>query len=815
MPRRRGRAKSVSNINFIFKRTLGHGLHTNIVYLRTHVSEYFYLLCYREIIINGKQKLDEEYMVPLVNEMKPFDTLYISLPPKSVGFWVITNTDVQACYFDEGSTEKNEHIFVANRVKRQVQGEDNHLVPSDKIISEIMPGVFVRDLPVITDQDEQIGTFPVDPLLKNPLSDVAFPSDHGDSEKINARLESMLTGTEETIAKHTSDLSKKDEFLESSIISKNMDFEPVNIVTENIDIDKHFVDVPAGMGLKDLEADEMQSSVSVRSNEVDNLEDLVTLISHLSSLMELQEEFLGVESEILQPLSSVSKVSDVIRQGVDTLTRIPRGHNGDKGVDGLIIFKHTELREKEELTSERIKDLFFGDGFNSNIVAKIVRDPKANLTMVSVDLNDSPLVGSDLPLQPAEITDVLETVTEAEVTNESTADPTVGDTPPENLPILPTFKLPKIPELDLSKITSNFPKISDIDISQSLPSLDDLVDRAKNLLKEVNPLNDDNSIQESRTAEEIIGTPLGILPQKNLQLSSNLAKTRVKMQEFRNKLQSRLAQIKAKTLINTDLQKHKLVKRSLIDEDIEIIREKKKKPNASTQKIRTMTNNKRKKFFGAMRKPTKKQCAEKTLSRSKETTVDLTKTGKDFTISNNRVKRFLATDDIDKNNISKELDEEDHYGYGIDAENEIRDDNFNGNNIKIQPANKSSSEKFTLISENFTTVVEASPENKNKPQVSQNEVDSPSFEFKVAKVAKLLENQIHKLISEEASKGNKCSDAKLKLRKVNGNREEKSPQPEERKVEENLLDSVIDRVSSVFEGIFARVKELYGKTGNR
>lgn len=51
----------------------------------------------RNIVVNGRAMFYEGDIKPVVKRVRPYKTLLINLPPKSFGFWVLANTNVEAC----------------------------------------------------------------------------------------------------------------------------------------------------------------------------------------------------------------------------------------------------------------------------------------------------------------------------------------------------------------------------------------------------------------------------------------------------------------------------------------------------------------------------------------------------------------------------------------------------------------------------------------------------------------------------------------------------------------------------------------------
>ncbi|RVE46002.1 hypothetical protein evm_009344 [Chilo suppressalis] len=59
-----------------------------------------------DIIVNGRAMSNEGDIRPVVKRVRPYKTLLIHLPPKSFGFWVLSNTNIEACQDYEDDDEK-------------------------------------------------------------------------------------------------------------------------------------------------------------------------------------------------------------------------------------------------------------------------------------------------------------------------------------------------------------------------------------------------------------------------------------------------------------------------------------------------------------------------------------------------------------------------------------------------------------------------------------------------------------------------------------------------------------------------------------
>ncbi|KAG6456802.1 hyaluronoglucuronidase [Manduca sexta] len=83
------------------------------------------------IVVNGRAMYYEGDIRPVVKRVRPYKTLLINLPPKSFGFWVLANTNIEACQdIDEETIDKDSFSHKTNktRVKRSyIEDEDNAL----------------------------------------------------------------------------------------------------------------------------------------------------------------------------------------------------------------------------------------------------------------------------------------------------------------------------------------------------------------------------------------------------------------------------------------------------------------------------------------------------------------------------------------------------------------------------------------------------------------------------------------------------------------------------------------------------------------
>lgn len=66
---------------------------------------------------------------PVVKRVRPYKTLLINLPPKSFGFWVIANTQVDACHDIDEKSQNEQHYVEAIAVE-----SDENNFPSVKKI---------------------------------------------------------------------------------------------------------------------------------------------------------------------------------------------------------------------------------------------------------------------------------------------------------------------------------------------------------------------------------------------------------------------------------------------------------------------------------------------------------------------------------------------------------------------------------------------------------------------------------------------------------------------------------------------------------
>ncbi|CAG5020833.1 unnamed protein product [Parnassius apollo] len=62
------------------------------------------------IIVNGRAMYLEGDIRPVVKRVRPYKTLLLNLPPKSFGFWVLANTQVEACHYKDESKMETEFI---------------------------------------------------------------------------------------------------------------------------------------------------------------------------------------------------------------------------------------------------------------------------------------------------------------------------------------------------------------------------------------------------------------------------------------------------------------------------------------------------------------------------------------------------------------------------------------------------------------------------------------------------------------------------------------------------------------------------------
>ncbi|CAH2058965.1 unnamed protein product, partial [Iphiclides podalirius] len=62
------------------------------------------------IIVNGRPMYLEGDIRPVVKRVRPYKTLLLNLPPKSFGFWVLANTQVEACHYRDETSKKTELI---------------------------------------------------------------------------------------------------------------------------------------------------------------------------------------------------------------------------------------------------------------------------------------------------------------------------------------------------------------------------------------------------------------------------------------------------------------------------------------------------------------------------------------------------------------------------------------------------------------------------------------------------------------------------------------------------------------------------------
>lgn len=84
---------------------------------------------YRNIAVNGRVMFFEGDIKPIVKRVRPYKSLLINLPAKSFGFWVLANTNVEACkdYGDDkprvDSTESSSDEI---RVRRSIISTDDN-----------------------------------------------------------------------------------------------------------------------------------------------------------------------------------------------------------------------------------------------------------------------------------------------------------------------------------------------------------------------------------------------------------------------------------------------------------------------------------------------------------------------------------------------------------------------------------------------------------------------------------------------------------------------------------------------------------------
>lgn len=68
---------------------------------------------------------------PAVKRVRPYKTLLINLPPKSFGFWVLANTNIEACQYSEGNNDTSEQS------SRHVSEEESEEVIRRKRLVEV------------------------------------------------------------------------------------------------------------------------------------------------------------------------------------------------------------------------------------------------------------------------------------------------------------------------------------------------------------------------------------------------------------------------------------------------------------------------------------------------------------------------------------------------------------------------------------------------------------------------------------------------------------------------------------------------------
>ncbi|XP_063834455.1 uncharacterized protein LOC135083675 [Ostrinia nubilalis] len=74
------------------------------------------------IIVNGRIMSQEGDIRPVVKRVRPYKTLLINLPAKSIGFWVLANTKIEACRdFQDGAGKLVEAVSVEVDVNKDVE----------------------------------------------------------------------------------------------------------------------------------------------------------------------------------------------------------------------------------------------------------------------------------------------------------------------------------------------------------------------------------------------------------------------------------------------------------------------------------------------------------------------------------------------------------------------------------------------------------------------------------------------------------------------------------------------------------------------
>ncbi|XP_028157610.1 heparanase [Ostrinia furnacalis] len=74
------------------------------------------------IIVNGRIMSQEGDIRPVVKRVRPYKTLLINLPAKSIGFWVLANTKIEACRdFQDGAGKLVEAVTVEVDVNKDVE----------------------------------------------------------------------------------------------------------------------------------------------------------------------------------------------------------------------------------------------------------------------------------------------------------------------------------------------------------------------------------------------------------------------------------------------------------------------------------------------------------------------------------------------------------------------------------------------------------------------------------------------------------------------------------------------------------------------
>lgn len=204
-----------------------------------------------------------------------------------------------------------------------------------------------------------------------------------------------------------------------------------------------------------------------------------------------------------------------------------------------------------------------------NSFLQLNKTPKNAIEFENETVSNNSQILHERFVRSVDDSEITEELPDEEITNESLEkgnNENLNDKPDEEIIITEDKNKMENDESMSSKII--MPKTQKVDLEKSIESLDEIIEKAKKLLKTMNETTKneeaDETFELSNEKAPLVALPGVIDPE--LQLKTELLKNKIKLNEIKNKIKARIATLKTKLKLALP---HKILKRNAEDNSID------------------------------------------------------------------------------------------------------------------------------------------------------------------------------------------------------------------------------------------------------